>query len=88
MHVHAKSLQWCQLFKTIWTIACQTPLSMGFSRQKDWSGLPSLPPGDLPDSGTEPTSLMFPALAGGFFTIWKELVPAGKPLQSNKKVPV
>ena len=68
MHVHAKSLQWYQLFKTIWTIACQAPLSMGFSRQKDWSGLPSLPPGDLPDSGTEPTSLMSLALAGEFFT--------------------
>ena len=53
MHVHAKSLQWCQLFKTIWTRACQTPLSMGFSRQKDWSGLPCLPPGDRPDPGME-----------------------------------
>ena len=41
---------------------------MGFSRQENWSGLPFLPPGDLPDSGIEPTSLMYPELAGGFFT--------------------
>ena len=43
-------------------------LSMGFSRQEYWNGLPCPPPGDLPDPGTEPTSLMSPALAGGFFT--------------------
>ena len=41
---------------------------MGFSRQEDWSGLPCSPPGDLPDPGIEPTSLMYPALAGVFFT--------------------
>ena len=46
----------------------QAPLSMGFSRQEYWSGLPCPPPGDLPDPGTEPASLMPPALAGGFFT--------------------
>ena len=40
---------------------------MGFSRQEYWSGLPR-PPGDLPDPGIEPASLMSPALAGGFFT--------------------
>ena len=56
------------LFATLWTIACQAPLSMGFSRQEYWSGLPCSPPGDLPDPGIEPTSLMSPALAGGFFT--------------------
>ena len=39
-----------------------------FSRQKDWSGLPFLTPGDLPDPGIEPMSLVSPALAGGFFT--------------------
>ncbi|ELR63021.1 hypothetical protein M91_07536, partial [Bos mutus] len=44
------------------------PLSMGFSRQEYWSGLPCPPPGDLLDSGIEPKSLMSPALAGGFFT--------------------
>ena len=49
-------------------VACQAPLSMRFSRQEYWSGLPSPPPGDLPDPGIEPTSLTSPALAGGFFT--------------------
>ena len=42
-----------QLFATPWTIAHQTPLSMGFSRQKYWSGLPCPPPGDLPDPRVE-----------------------------------
>ena len=51
-----------QLFATLWTVASQTPLSMGFSRQEYWSGLPCPPPGDLPDPGIKP------ALAGGFFT--------------------
>ena len=41
---------------------------MGFSRQEYWSGLPCHPPGDLPDAGVEPVSLMSPALAGSFFT--------------------
>ena len=58
--------QSCQdSFATLWTVACQSPLSMGFSRQGHWSELPFLPPGDLPDPGMEPAS---PALAGGFFT--------------------
>ena len=55
-----------QLGVTLWAAACQAPLSMGFSRQEHWSVLPCLPPGDLPDPGTEPMSL--PALAGGLFT--------------------
>ena len=49
-------------------IACQAPLSMGFSRQEYQSGLPCSPPRDLPNPGMEPTSLMSPALAGRFFT--------------------
>ena len=53
---------------TQWTTADQAPLSMGFSRQEHWSGLPCPPPGDLPDPGIESTSFMSPALAGGFFT--------------------
>ena len=57
-----------QLFVAPWTIACQAPLSMGFSRQEYWGGLPFPTPGDLPDSGIEPTSLASPALAGKFFT--------------------
>ena len=49
-----------------WTIACQAPLSMEFSRQEYWSGMPFSSPGDLPDSGTEPMSLLSPALVGRF----------------------
>ena len=56
-----------QLFATLWTVARQAPLSMGFSRQKYWSGLPCPPPGAVPDSGIEPVFLTSPALAGGFF---------------------
>ena len=57
-----------QLFGTPWAVAGQAPLSMGFSREEHWSGLPFLPPGDLSDPGIEPTPLMSPALAGGLFT--------------------
>ena len=53
-----------QLFVTSWTKALQAPLSMGFFRQKYWSGLPCPPPGDFPDPGIKPTS----ALACEFFT--------------------
>ena len=59
-------------FATPWTMACQAPLSMGFSKQEDWSGLPCHSPGDLPKPGMEPSS---PALTGGFFTT----EPPGKP---------
>ena len=52
------------LFATPWTVAHQTPLSMGFSRQEYWSGLPCPPPGDLPYPGIKPASLMSPTLAG------------------------
>ena len=64
-HVHAKSLQPCAALHSSMPVACQAPLSMGFSRQKYWSGLPCTPPGDLPNPGTESAP---PALAGGFFT--------------------
>ena len=49
---------------TLQTIACQAPLSMGFSRQEYWSGLPFPPAGDIPNPGIEPTSLGSPGLAG------------------------
>ena len=49
--VHAKLLQSCPTLCDPWTVACQAPLFMGFSRQEHWSGLPCLPPVDLPDSG-------------------------------------
>ena len=57
-----------QLFVTLWTVALQTPLSMGFSRPEYLTGLPYPPSGDLPDPTIKPESLMSPALAGGFFT--------------------
>ena len=53
---------------TPWTAACQAPVSMEFSRQEYWSGLPFPPPGDLPNPGIEPVSPTSPALAGRVFT--------------------
>ena len=53
-----------QLFAILWTVAHQVSLSMGFSRQEHWSGLPFPSPGDRPYSGIEPAS---PALAGGLY---------------------
>ena len=53
---------------TPWMVDCQAPLSMGFSRQEYWTGLPCPSPGDLPHSGMEPTSPESPALAGGFLS--------------------
>ena len=50
------------LLATVWTVASQAPLSMGFSWQEYWSGLPRPPPGDLPVPGIEPMSLVPPAL--------------------------
>ena len=55
-------------FVTPWTAACQAPLFMRFSRRGYWSRLLFPSPGDLSDPGTEPASLVSPALAGGFFT--------------------
>ena len=51
-----------RLFMTLWSVPCQASLSMGFSRQEYWSGLPGPPPEDLPDPGIEPTSLTPPVL--------------------------
>ena len=84
--VRAKSLQSCPtlcptLFAShvlAWTAACQASLSMGFSRQEYWSGLPCPFPGVLHNPGTEPTFLMSPVLAGGFLP----LSPPGKPQTS------
>ena len=56
------------LFATPWTVACQAPLFMGFSRQEYWGKLPCPLPGDLPDPGIEPKSPLSSALAGKFFT--------------------
>ena len=75
MCVCVKSLSHVRLFATPWTVARQAPLSVGFSSQEYWSGLLFPPPGDLPDPGLEPVSLVSPALAGRFFTT----EPPGKP---------
>ena len=56
-----------QLFETLWNVAHQAPLSMGFPRQEYWSGLTCPPLEDLPDPGTKPVSLTSPALADRFF---------------------
>ena len=64
-----------RLFATLWTVARQDPLSMRFSKQEYWGGLPFPSPGDLPDPWIEPESLVSPALAGGFITT----APPGKP---------
>ena len=70
LHVHVvkvkvKSLSRVWLFVTLWTVAYQAPLSMGFSRQEYWSGLPFPSPGDLPNPGIEPR---FPALEADALT--------------------
>ena len=80
---HCKAIM-CSVAQS-WTIACQAPQSVEFSRQEYWSKLPFPPLGDLRNPGTEPESPVSPALAGGFFTT----VPPGKPktiiLQFKKK---
>ena len=64
--VKVKSLSRVQPFAALWIVACQAPLSMGFSRQEYWNGLPFPSPGDLPDPGIKPRS---PALQANFFTL-------------------
>ena len=56
-----------RLFVSLWTIACQASLTMGFSRKEFWNGLPCPSPGHLPDPGDRIT-FKSPALAGEFFT--------------------
>ena len=64
---------------TLWTVAHQAPLSIGFSRQEYWSGLPFPTPGRLPDPGIQPLSPVSPEMAGSFFMT----EPPGKPLQES-----
>ena len=66
--VCAQVLSYVRLFGIPWTVAHQAPLSMGFSRQVYWSGLPFPAPMDLPDPGIEPVSPVSPVMTGGFFT--------------------
>ena len=72
------------LFVTLWTVAGQAPLSVGFSRQDYWSGLPCPPPGDLCNPGIEPMSLMSLALQAASLPT----EPPGKPHFLNWKKPV
>ena len=74
------------LFGTPWTIAHQAPLSLGFSRQEYWSGLPFPPPEDLPDSGIEPRSLRSPALADEFNQVFP--LTSGRQLFSSTPNPM
>ena len=57
-----------RLFATLWTVACQAPGSMGFSKKTYWSGLPFSAPWDIPDPAIKPSSLRSPALVGRFST--------------------
>ena len=75
LFVCAQWLSCFPVFATLWTIAFQTSLSMAFSRQEYWNGLPFPSPGDIPNLGNEPTSPLFPVLAGVVFTSQ----PPGKP---------
>ena len=70
-----------RLFAIPWTVVCQAPLSMEFSREEYWSGLPSPSPGDLPDPGIKPRSL---ALQADSVKMVMSESP-GKPQQSKLK---
>ena len=76
VYVHLWMLSPVLLFVTPWSVACQVPLSMKFSRQEYWTRLPFPTRGDLCNPGIKSMSLASPALAGGFFTT----VPPGKPI--------
>ena len=85
MHVCLLSHFSCvQLCATLWTVAHQTPLSMGFSKQEYWGGLPCSPTGDLPNPGIKSASLMSPALAGRFFTTSTTWEALNKPICEYK----
>ena len=71
-----------QFFAVLQTVAHQAPLSMGFSRQEYWNGLPFPPPGDFPDPGNKPTSPVSPAFTGRFFIT----EPPGKPQELLRRL--
>ena len=75
VYVCAQLLNCIQLFAAPWTAAHQAPLSMEFSRQEYWSGLPFPSPEDLPNPGIEPASPCISCTSRQFFTT----VPPGKP---------
>ena len=80
--VDACLLSRAQLFGTLWTVVCQVPLSMGFPRQKCWSGLSFPTPGDPPDPGIKPASSVSPAWQAD--SLPTEL--SGKPLTRLKSL--
>ena len=91
MRVHVLSqLSPVRLFATLWTVAPQAALSMEFSRQEYWSGLPCPPPEDLPNPEIKPASLMSPALAGGLFTThatWEAQIMNIRKLKTKAQLP-
>ena len=72
-----------QLFATLWIIACKFPLSMGFSRQEYWRGLPCHPPGNLPNPAIKLAFLMSPSLIDKFFTTSTTMEKAMAPHSST-----
>ena len=74
-----------QFFAAPWTEAHQTPLSMGFSRQEYWSRLPCPPPGDLPNPGIKPASILSPALQADSLPLSHLESPFGE-MASDKKL--
>ena len=77
-----------QFFATLWTVAHQAPLFMGFSRKEYWNGLPCPPSGDLSYSVIKPVPLLSPALAGGFFTISAMGIPYNSIDRIIKQLPI
>ena len=69
-HIEVKSLSHVRLFATPWTVGRQAPLSMGFSRQEYWSGLPYPSPGNVPDPEIEPCIGGFSCIGGRHFNLW------------------
>ena len=82
----AKLLQSCPTLCNPMNVACQAPLSMGFSMQEYWNELSCPPPGDLLDPGIKPTSLMSPTPAGGVFTTSTTWEAQSITIHSYKKI--
>ena len=84
---HVLSLSRVQPFVTLWTVAHQDPLSMGFSRQQCWSGLLLPLPGDIPDPGIKTVSPLAPAIVGRFFTTESPRKPLSPAVYRNYSTP-
>ena len=91
--MHAKLLSYILLFATLWTMACQAPLSVGFSRQEYWSGLPCPPPGDLPDprielkSPTSPELVQFSSVTHSCLTLCDPMIRSMPGLPVHHQLP-